>query len=103
SGFAVYTPHGPTAPNEANTIRNNILAYARQAMIDDSAPYKDAVPTSVNHAFIVENNLMYFDRTAASSPQFFAQPGCTYALGFPFPSFQLFRSNLYWRTDGAFA
>src|SRR5204862_5979871 len=60
SGDAVYTPHGPTAPNEANTIRNNILAFAHLGMISDSGPYKDGVPTTVSQSFVVENHLFYF-------------------------------------------
>ena len=36
SGSAVYTPHGPARPKEANTIKNNILAYARLAMVSVS-------------------------------------------------------------------
>ena len=103
SGDAVYTPHGPAAPNAPNTIRNNILASARLGMISDSGPYKDGVPTTVEQAFIVENNLFFFDRASDSNPPFRAQDGCTYSIGFPFTSFQLFNSNLYWRTDGAFA
>ena len=45
SGFAMYTPHGPAAPNQANTIKNNILAFARLSMIADTVPYVDGVPT----------------------------------------------------------
>jgi hypothetical protein len=103
SGFGVYTPHGPFAPQEANTIRNNIVAFARLSMVADSSPYKDGVPTSADHAFLVSNNLFYFDRNEGSGPPFRAQAGCTYSLGFPFTSFLLFNSNLYWRTDGGFA
>jgi len=103
SGFAVYTPHGPNAPGEANTIKNNILAYAQLAMIADSNPYADGVPTSANQAFVVSNNLFYFDRSTSSSPNFRLQGGCVYSAGFPFTAFQQFSSNLYWRTDGGFA
>ncbi len=99
SGFAVYTPHGPAAPKEANTIKNNIFAFARLAMIADSGPYANAVPTKADEAFAVTNNLFYFDRSTASTPIFRVQGGCTYAAGFPFTGFQEFNSNLYWRTD----
>jgi uncharacterized protein (TIGR03437 family) len=102
SGFGVYTPHGPTAPKEANTIKNNIVAFASLSMVADSGPYVDGVPTTVNQAFTVSNNLFYFDRSTASNPPFRAVAGCTYSLGSPITSFLLFNSNLYWRTDGGF-
>ena len=102
SGFGVYTPHGPTAPKEANTIKNNIVAFARLSMVADSGPYVDGVPTTVNQAFVVSNNLFYFDRSSDSNPPFRAVAGCTYSVGSPFSAFLLFSSNLYWRTDGGF-
>jgi uncharacterized protein (TIGR03437 family) len=103
SGFAVYTPHGPAAPNEANTIRNNILAYPRLAMVAVTSPYQNGVPSTVPQVYAVTNNLFYFDRTTASGPPFRVQGGCPYSGGFPFTAFQQFTSNLYWRTDSAFA
>jgi len=102
SGFGVYTPHGPTAPKEANTIKNNIVAFARLSMVADSGPYKDGIPTSPNQAFLVSNNLFYFDRSEGSGPPFRAVAGCIYSLGFPLTNFLLFSNNLYWRTDGGF-
>ena len=68
SGFAVYTPHGPAAPNGANTIKNNIFAFARLAMAADSSPYVYSVPVSANQAFVLTNNLFYFDRDTTSHP-----------------------------------
>jgi hypothetical protein len=103
SGNAVYTPQGPAAPNEANIIRNNILAYARQAMVTVNFPYPYGVPTAIAEVFSVSNNLFYFDRSNTSSPKFFVQGGCLYAGGVAFPQFQQWSSNLYWRTDGNFA
>jgi hypothetical protein len=38
SGFDVYTPHGPAAPAEANTIKYNILAYGRRGMVSVNFP-----------------------------------------------------------------
>ena len=70
SGFGVYTPHGPTAPREANTIKNNIVAFARLSMVADSGPYVDRIPTSADQAFLVSNNLFYFDRSEGSGPPF---------------------------------
>ncbi|HLK64508.1 MAG TPA: IPT/TIG domain-containing protein [Bryobacteraceae bacterium] len=103
SGAGVYTPHGPTAAKEANTIKNNIVAFARLSNVSDTGPYVDGIPASVNQAFVVSNNLFYFDRNEGSGPPFRSVSGCTYSLGFPFASFLLFSSNLYWRTDGGFA
>jgi uncharacterized protein (TIGR03437 family) len=103
SGFPVYTPQGPAAPNEANIIKNNILAYGRQAMVAVNFPYPYGVPSSANQVFVLTNNLFYFDRSTASSPKFYVQGGCTYSAGFPYTQFQEWNSNLYWRTDGAFA
>ena len=103
SGFPVYTPQGPAAPNEANIIKNNILAYGRAAMVAVNFPYPYGVPGSANQVFAITNNLIYFDRSTASSPKFYVQGGCTYSAGFPYTQFQEWNSNLYWRTDGAFA
>ena len=103
SGNAFYTPHGPNALNEANTIKNNIGAFARQSMISANDPYVYGVPAQVGQMFVVTNNLFYFDRSTQSNPVFRVQGGCAYAAGVPFTSFQFFKSNMYWRTDGAFA
>jgi hypothetical protein len=73
-------------------------------MVNDSSPYSTGtVPSSVEEVFTVSNNLFYFDRSTNSTPTFYVQGGCTYSGGFPLTSFQFFSSNLYWRTDGAFA
>lgn len=37
------------------------------------------------------------------APKFWVQGGCTYAGGAAFVQFQFWVSNVYWRTDGAFA
>lgn len=37
------------------------------------------------------------------APDFFVQGGCAYSGGFPYTQYQQWSSNLYWRTDGAFA
>ena len=103
SASGIYTPHGPTAAKGANTIKNNIVAFARLSIVDDSGPYSDGV-TSLSPAFQVSNNLFYFDRsTDSTGPPFRAVAGCLYSAGIPFTSFLSFSSNLYWRTDGAFA
>ncbi|MGO9261393.1 MAG: hypothetical protein ACLQU1_34570 [Bryobacteraceae bacterium] len=94
----------PYAPNLANTVKNNIFAFARLSRINDSDLFPSGgVPPSAMQAFAATNNLMYFDRTSASSPAFYVQRGCTYTGGFPYSQYQEWNSNLYWRTDGAFA
>ena len=103
SGNDVYTPQGPAAPNEANIIKNNILAYGRQAMVSVNNPYPYGVPPAANQVFVISNNLFYFDRSTTSSPKFYVQGGCTYSAGFPYTQFQEWNDNLYWRTDGGFA
>ena len=103
SGNAVYSPQGPAAPNEANLIKNNILAYAQGAMVAVTTPYPFGVPAVANEVFVVTNNLLYFDRDSSASPKFWVQGGCTYSGGFPYAQFQQWNSNLFWRTDGAFA
>jgi uncharacterized protein (TIGR03437 family) len=103
SGNAVYTPQGPAAPAEPNTIKNNILAFGRLSMVADNFPYPYGVPASAAQAFVITNNLFYFDRSSASSPKFYVQGGCTYSGGFAYTQYQLWNTNLYWRTDGGFA
>jgi hypothetical protein len=103
SDMGVYTPQGPAAPSEANTVKNNIVAYARKAMIGVNSPYKGGVPATIPEIFDVSNNLFLFDQNEASNPKFFVQGGCVYPAGVPFTQFQLWTSNLYWRVDGLFA
>ncbi len=103
SGFDVYTPHGAPAPNQANIVRNNILAYGRLGLVTVGFPYGNGIPSAIPQEFVISNNLMYFDRSNSSMPKFFVQGGCTYSGGFPYVQFLQFSSNLYWRTDGAFA
>jgi hypothetical protein len=99
----VYSAQGPAAPNEANIVKNNILAYGRQAMVSIDAPYQNGTPKSAIQNLVITSNLFYFDRNDASSPDFFVQGGCRYAGGFPYPQFQEWNSNMFWRTDGGFA
>jgi uncharacterized protein (TIGR03437 family) len=103
SGFDIYTPHGPVGTNQANIIKNNILAYGRLGMAAVTFPYGDGVLSAIPEVFAITNNLFYFDRSSASSPKFFVQGGCVYSDGFAYTLYQLWNTNLYWRTDGAFA
>ncbi len=103
SGFGVYTPHGPVGLNQANTVRNNIVAFARLAMVSVGDPYKNPAFTAIPQSFVYSNNLFLFDRASNSSPKFLPDGGCLYSDGSPFTQYQLWKSNLYWRTDGGFA
>ncbi len=109
SSNAIFSPQGPSHKNQANVIKNNILAFARKGMVGINAPYQGGPPYVPNQVFVMENNLMVFDRDMSSDQPFDVQDGCTYSdgvgasAGFPYTSFQLFKSNLYWRTDGGFA
>lgn len=103
SASAVEMVSGPASPNEANTIQNNILAYARIGMVRISTPYSNGIPAAITQNAIVENNLFYFDQTFASNPSFMVQGGCLYSGGAAYTQFQDWNSNMFWRTDGTFA
>ena len=103
SGFPVYTPHGPAIPGSPNIIKNNILAYGRSAMVAVNFPYGNGVPATMPQVFTITNDLFYFDRSNHSTPKFWVQGGCVYADGAAYIQFQEWNSNMYWRTDGAFA
>ncbi|MGO9254770.1 MAG: hypothetical protein ACLQU1_00485, partial [Bryobacteraceae bacterium] len=104
SGNTMNFAGAPTRPNEPTIIKNNIFAFGRGSMINVSSPYQSgAVPATVQQVFAATNNLMYFDRNTSSTPTFYVQGGCTYSGGFAFTAWEEWNSNMYWRTDGAFA
>ena len=103
SGSPMNFAGAPQNPAEASTIKNNIFAFGRTAMLDTGDPFHYGVPSSPIPIFTLSNNLFYFDRNPASSPSFHLQGGCTYTAGFPFTAWEQWDSNLYWRTDGGFA
>jgi uncharacterized protein (TIGR03437 family) len=92
---------GPRAgPNQSSTVKNNILAFARQSLVNSYDPYSFNTVPPLPMFFTASNNLFYFDRKGADS--FYVEGGCTYA-GEAFTAYEQWTSNLYWRTDGAFA
>jgi len=104
SDAGINFPGAPFAPSLQNTVKNNIFAFARVALMNNSNFFlSGGIPASADQVFAATSNLMYFDRNSASSPAFYVQGGCTYTGGFPYTAYQLWTSNLYWRADGAFA
>jgi hypothetical protein len=90
-------------PNQANTIKNNIFAFGRHAMVsrlknDPNGP----VSSPFMQQFVASNNIFYFDRNWNSSPPFSVQGGCTYSGKLPYSGYQNWNGNLYWRADGTF-
>jgi Right handed beta helix region len=96
---------GPATPNTPNTIKNNIFAYARLRMLGINQAYEPhgECPASPVLKFDATNNIFLFSRGANSRPPFVIQAGCSYSCGFPYPQYQDWNSNIYWRTDGSFA
>lgn len=92
---------GPRAgPNQSSTVKNNILAFARQSLVNSYDPYSFNTVPPLPMFFTASNNLFYFDRKGADS--FYVEGGCTFA-GEAFTAYEQWTSNLYWRADGAFA
>ena len=102
SGHAISFSGPRAGPNQASTVKNNILAYARLSMLNAYDPYSfTSVPPSPLF-FVASNNLMYFDRNGSSSPPFYVQGGCVWAGAIAYTAYQQWTDNLYWRTDGGF-
>jgi hypothetical protein len=54
-------PMTPPAPNEENTVQNNIFAYARLAVINDGDPYPSGtVPPSPIQTFVAKEQHILF-------------------------------------------
>jgi hypothetical protein len=103
---AVSFPKTPSIPG-LNIVHNNILAFARGSMISDANPYPTNAATP-NRTFVATSNIFLFDRKDTDAVPFYVQGGCTYpglmggALA-PYGDYQVWTSNLYYRTDGGFA
>jgi uncharacterized protein (TIGR03437 family) len=92
---------GPRAgAGQSSTVKNNILAFARQSMLNAYDPYSFGTMPPLPMFFNASSNLMYFDRKASDS--FYVQGGCTYA-GEAYTAYEQWSNNMFWRTDGAFA
>jgi hypothetical protein len=102
SGYAVQMTSGPQKGNVPNTVKNNILAYARLGIINNAGPYalNNTCPSSAVKIFDATNNLAYFDRD--NTQNFYVQRGCEYSCGFPLTSVHNWQSNMYWRLNGTF-
>jgi len=88
-------------PNQSSTVKNNIVAFARQSLLNAYDPYSFNVVPPLPMFFTASNNLFYFDRNGSES--FYAQGGCTYPGAIPYTAYQQWTSNLYWRADQGFA
>jgi len=84
SANAMFTPQGPAAPNQASTVKNNIFAYARGAIVAINNPYTNGLPPAIPLVWNFTDNLIYFDRDNNSTPKFFVQGGCIYPGGVPY-------------------
>ncbi len=112
SGIAMNLTSGPgPASPVANTIENNIFAFARDRMIELNQPWnKLTCPGDTTLKFSATNNIFYFDRDMSSTPAFFVQGGCTYTCesamtgdgGQMFSAYESFANNTYYRADGTF-
>ncbi|SPF55322.1 conserved hypothetical protein [Candidatus Sulfopaludibacter sp. SbA4] len=101
SGNAVSFSGPRAGPNQSSTVKNNILAFARQSLLNAYDPYSFNTVPPLPMFFTASNNLFYFDRNSAES--FYVQGGCTYPGAITYTAYQQWTSNLYWRTDGGFA
>jgi len=100
SGSAISFSGPRAGPNQSSTVKNNILAFARQSLLNSYDPYSFNTQPPLPLFFTASSNLFYFDRKGSES--FYVEGGCTYA-GEAFTTYEQWTSNLYWRTDGAFA
>jgi hypothetical protein len=103
SAHAAWITDGLGVGGTANTFRNNIFAYAREALFNEGGVWKQGCGTDPLHQDDLINNIFYFDRNDQSNPAFYVTTGCAYSCGADYDQFQTFQGNLYWRTDGAFA
>jgi hypothetical protein len=97
----IFQAQGPAAGQGADTFDNNIIAYARQSMYLEQAPWPQGCPASSALRANITNNIFYFDKSDTDG--FFPIDGCADSCGFPYNQFQNFQGTMYWRTDGGFS
>ncbi len=99
SGNIAFMSEGPAGGQPANTFQNNILAYGRKGMLNESIAWPENcnASTKIN----MTSNILYFDQNDTTG--FYAIQGCADSCGMSFNQYQNFERNLYWRTDGQFA
>ena len=103
SGNGVKITSGPQIQGQANSVKNNIVAYARLGGILNNTPYVGTTcPANVPTIFTATNNLFYFDRQSTSTPAYFLQQGCDYTCGASITALHNWQNNLYWRINGDF-
>jgi Right handed beta helix region len=103
SGDGVKITKGPQLAGQANTVKNNIVAYSRLGGILNNTPYVGTTcPVTVPTIFNATANLFYFDRQSTSTPAYFLQQGCDYTCGASITTLHNWQNNLYWRIGGTF-
>jgi hypothetical protein len=103
SGDGVKITSGPQIAGQANTVKNNILAYSRLGAILNNTPYVGTTcPATVPTIFNATSNLIYFNRQSTSTPAYFLQQGCDYTCGSSITTLHIWQNNLYWRINGTF-
>ena len=103
SGDGVKITSGPQIAGQANTVKNNIVAYSRLGGILNNTPYVGTTcPATVPTIFNATGNLIYFDRQSTSTPAYFLQQGCDYTCGASITALHIWQNNLYWRINGTF-
>jgi hypothetical protein len=97
---AAWMSAGPAPGQPPNTFKNNIFAYARDALFEPATAWpQGCVSPSLRENII--SNIFTFDRNDTSD--FYVTQGCAYSCGLPYNGFLNFQGNLYWRTDGKFS
>ena len=101
SGDGVKITSGPQLAGQANTVKNNIVAFSRLGGIVNNTPYVGITcPAAVPTIFNATANLFYFDRQSTSNPAYFLQQGCDYTCGASITALHNWQNNLYWRING---
>jgi hypothetical protein len=101
SAHVAFMSTGPASGQPANTFNNNIFAFGRVAMFQETLPWASSACTSPSLRANLTNNIFNFDLDDTSG--FYPIQGCAWSCGLNYNQFQNFQGNLYWRTTGGFA